>query len=281
MSTPLVSVICLCYNHERFVEEAILSAIDQTYPHVEIIIVDDASQDNSVTIIKQLLKRYPEIKFISLDKNVGNCSAFNIGFAQSKGEYIVDFAADDILLNTRIEEGVKALQQVDGSYGVQFSDAELIDENGVKLGLHSDKYPHAIIPSGDIYLDIIQRYFICAPSMLIKREVLETLNGYDESLAYEDFDFWVRSSRHFNYLYLSKVLVKRRVLSGSMRSHQFKRGSKQLASTFVVCQKIQKLNKTWEEKSALKRRVAYELKVCLKLWELRLAWRYALLLFSI
>lgn len=281
MSNPLVSVICLCYNHEKFVEQAILSALNQTYSNVEVIVVNDASTDNSVDIVQRLLAAHPQVAFINLESNVGNCKAFNIGFAQSKGEYIIDFAADDVLLENRIQEGVDALQSAGGEYGVQFSDAILIDEEGNEIGLHSEKYPHSSIPSGDIYLQLIQRYFICAPSMLIKREVLTHLNGYDETLAYEDFDFWIRSARAYKYLYLPNALVKRRIVRNSMKDDQFKKGSRQLQSTYKVCEKIKLLNRLEEENNALKARLRYELKICFKLFDISLAIKYAKLLMSI
>lgn len=281
MPGPLVSVICLCYNHQEFVAEAVNSILNQTYTNIELIIVDDASADKSSRIIQDLAVSNPAIKFIQLEKNVGNCTAFNIGLRQSNGEYIIDFAADDILLPQRIEIGVKALEKLGKEHGVQFSDAQLIDAHGNLLGLHSDKYLHETIPTGDIYLDLIKNYFICAPTMLIRKDVLELLNGYDESLAYEDFDFWIRSARHFKYVYLSDVLVKRRVLSNSMRSTQFTKGSKQLKSTYRVCLKINELNKTKAERNALKFRLIYELKVCLRLFEFGLAINYLKLLSSL
>jgi glycosyltransferase involved in cell wall biosynthesis len=281
MSNPLVSVICLCYNHEKFVKQAILSALNQTYSNVEVIVVNDASTDNSAAVVQELLTANPQLTFLNLERNVGNCKAFNIGFAQSKGDYIIDFAADDILLENRIQEGVNAFQSAGNEYGVQFSDAELIDEEGGKLGLHSYKYPHDSIPSGDIYLQLIKRYFICAPTMLIKREVLSHLKGYDETLAYEDFDFWIRSARKFKYIYLPQALVQRRILHNSMKNDQFKKGSNQLRATYKVCEKINRLNSSDEENRALRLRLRYEFKICLKLFEVGLAIKYLRLLMSV
>lgn len=274
MSSPLVSVICLCYNHDRFLRDSIESVLNQSYASIELIIVDDASTDSSLAKIEEVISEHPRIKLIKLDKNVGNCSAFNIGFAQCNGDYIIDFAADDILLSNRIEVGVRAMEAIGNEFGVQFSDANLIDEFGNHLGRHSDKHPHDSIPIGDIYLEIIRRYFICSPTMLIRRSVFEKIGGYDEALDYEDFDFWVRSSRHFKYLYLPMVLVNRRIVSNSMRSQQFKRGSSQQRSTFQVCKKIQELNWTKEEKGALKQRVKYEIAMSFKLLNFELALNY-------
>ncbi|MEQ8364112.1 MAG: glycosyltransferase [Cyclobacteriaceae bacterium] len=278
MSLPLVSVICLCYNQARYVVEAMQSVIDQTYLAVELIVVDDASTDNSAEVIKDFVKNKEQIKFVQLKENVGNCAAFNKGFELSSGTYIIDLAADDILLPTRIEEGVNSLEKAGDDFGVQFSDAQLISDEGEYIGLHSDNYPHNSIPHGDIYRDVIARYFILSPTMLIKRKVLELLNGYDEQLAYEDFDFWVRSSRHFKYVYIPKPLVKRRRLNDSMYSRQFIKGSEQLRSTFIVCRKINELNETQEEKQALISRIRYEIKISLKLFDFSLAADYFRLL---
>lgn len=278
MPSPLVSVICLSYNHASFVEEAIRSILDQTYSEVELIVVDDASTDNSVSVIENIITQNGDIKFIKLNRNVGNCTAFNIGFAQSRGEFVIDFAADDVLLPQRIEEGVNALMEAGSEFGVQFSDAAIIDKSGDALGFHSDKYPHSSIPQGDIYKEVIHRYFICGASMLVRREVMEMLNGYDEKLAYEDFDFWVRSARRYKYLYLPKVMVKKRVLKDSMVSRQFIKGSSQLRSTYEVCRKINTLNETEEEDKALRSRIRYEIKVCLRLFDFSLAADYFRLL---
>ncbi len=273
MKTPLVSVICLCYNHARFVEEAIRSVLNQTYSNVELIVVDDHSMDNSVEIIKKTLKGLP-IPFIPLESNLGNCSAFNIGLEKTSGDFIIDLAADDILLPARIEKGVRIFESVGTDVGVHFSDAELIDENGATLGYHSDRFPHDSIPQGDIYLQILSSYFINSPTMMMRRQVFEKLGGYDGSLTYEDFDFWVRSSRFFKYCYSREPLVKRRMLSTSMGQKQYRSGSNQLRSTLMVCKKAFELNKTSGEQAALKKRILYEMRMAFVLGQLRIGWSY-------
>ncbi len=270
--TPLVSVVCVCYNHEQFVEEAISSVLHQSYPNVELIVVDDHSSDNSVARIHRALSQTPEVNVVVLDSNRGNCHAFNEGFRRAKGDFIIDLSADDILLQDRIANGVSSF--TDDRVGVNFTDVQLIDEGGHVLGFHSDRFPHDSIPQGDIYRDILSRYFINSPSMMIRRRVLEKLGGYDETLAYEDFDFLVRSSRDFQFSYTPLPLVKRRIVKGSLGSKQFKRGSLQLQSTFRVCEKAALLNRTSEERAALKNRIWYEIRQALKLGDFTLAWRY-------
>lgn len=278
MEYPSVSVICLCYNQGRFVREAIKSVIDQTYPNVELLVVDDASSDDSVAVIRACLKEHPEIKFFSLETNSGNCRAFNIALAHAKGEFIIDLAADDMLMPGRISEGVKDLDLAGTEYGVHFTDALWIRENGEEMHLHSDRFPHDQIPQGNIYKDLISRFFICSPTMMFRASVIRELGGYDESLAYEDFDFWIRSSRLFMYCYSPKVLTKKRVVRNSMSQKQFSFFNPQLKSTFRVCEKILALNRSAEEQKALSKRIFYEMRVCVRLLHFTLFRKYAGLL---
>ncbi len=272
MNTPLVSIICLSYNHERFVAEAIESVFRQTYSPIQLIVVDDHSTDQSASVIEDILSGHPEVEFFPLASNEGNCKAFNRGFEKTKGEFIIDLAADDVLEPERVEKGLKALQEAGKDTGVHFSNAQLIDENGTSMGYHADRSQS--IPQGDIYKEVLSRYFISTPTMMTRREVFEKLGGYDESLAYEDFDFWVRSSRYFRYIYSPEALVKRRVLTSSMGKNQYKRGSAQLASTLKVCEKALALNRTPDERHALRKRMRYEMRKALTLGELRIAWSY-------
>src|SRR5258706_191229 len=216
MELPMVSVICLCYNHAPFVNEAITSVLRQTHPRVQLVVVDDASTDNSLQVIKESILDRPEITFLPLQQNFGNCRAFNKGLAASTGSFIIDLAADDVLMANRVEAGLNAFASLGPDYGVHFSDAELIDEAGNRIGYHSDRFPHGSIPQGDIYKDLISRYFINSPTMMLRRSVLEKMGGYDESLAYEDFDLWIRSSREWKYAYTPEPLVRKRMLRSSM-----------------------------------------------------------------
>jgi glycosyltransferase involved in cell wall biosynthesis len=275
---PLVSVICLCYNQVKYVTEAIKSVIDQSYNNIELIVIDDASTDNSKTVIRSLVKEYPSIQFLDLLENIGNCKAFNKGLAVSKGAFIIDLAADDILMPKRVEEGVRALQSAGSKYGVNFSDAEMITESGDRLYLHSDLFPHHTIPQGDIYRNLISKYFICPPTMMFTRAVTDHLGGYDENLLYEDFDFWIRSSREFLYCYTPEVLVKKRIVKSSLSSRQLIKFNPHLKSTFAVCKKIFHLNRTREEQLALNHRLVYEFQVCLRMFDFGTAMKYLALL---
>lgn len=263
MYQPLVSVICLCYNHEKYVARAIASVFEQTYTNIELIVIDDASSDRSRKIIKKLSEIH-HFKAIYNDHNLGNCKSFNAGFRLSKGKYVIDLAADDVLLPERIKIGVEQLEEKGADYGVHFSDIELLDGSGHKLGTHfkrdlSGKLLEKVA-EGDLYRFLLEKYYISTPTMMMRRAVLEQLNGYDEDLSYEDFDFWIRSARHFQYCFSDRVLMQKQILTDSHSAKQKQRKNPHCLSTAIVCEKALNLNKTKEENTALLTRINYELK---------------------
>lgn len=257
--------------------EALESVIAQSYRHIQLIIVDDASTDGSRQVISDFVRRHPDIQFIAHDTNLGVCKAFNSGFRLARGQFVMDFSADDVLPADRVETGVAEFEKHDHSFGVQFGDAMYIDEAGSFLSYHSDRFPAGSVPQGDIYTELIWKYFISGPSTMVRKRVLDELGGYDESLAYEDFDFWIRSSRSYKYFYTPRVLVKQRLVKGGLHEKQFTRRSVHAWSTLAVCRKILALNRTREEQSALTSRVLYEFRQSLFRMDIRLAIQFFLL----
>jgi glycosyltransferase involved in cell wall biosynthesis len=264
MKTPLVTVICLSYNHAQFVVEALESVFQQQYKNIELIVVDDASTDDSAQVIRTTLAGRKQVVFIPLQENVGNCRAFNVAFKRSSGEYVIDFSADDVMSAGMISRQIQFFQTLDPSFGVVFTDAVYIDEHGRKLHEHFRsliaKGRIERIPQGDIYGDVLSTYFIPSPTMMIRREVLLTLNGYDEDLAYEDFDFWVRASRNYKFALLDEKLMSIRLSPTSMSKSLYRKGDRQLHSTYLVCMKAFSLNRNEAERQALITRVRYELR---------------------
>lgn len=236
---PWVTVICTVYNHQNYVVQALQSVLEQTYSRVELIVIDNSSSDDSSAHIRELLANKPSITFIPNVTNFGLNRAFNQGLALAKGTYIVDLAADDLLLPDQIAKQVALFEQLPDTYGVVFSNAAFINEAGQVTGTHypTDSEGHAqqTVPSGDVFSDVLASYFICTPTMMMRRTVLDALGGYDESLSYEDFDFWVRSSRTFQYAYLDEILTHKRLLPNAMSAQVMLPDNTLLASTLVVC----------------------------------------------
>ncbi len=285
-SYPLVSVICLCYNHESFLESALNSILRQTYKNIEIIIVDDCSQDNSRVLIKKWIDKNDIGLLIENNQNLGNLKSFNKALKTSKGKYIIDFATDDILLPKFIEKHINNIKSsIYKNPAISFCNVEQIDSNNkhISYSYPIDDKENTISPppQGYIYKDIVNSYLINSTGIMMSRESLHHLNGYDQSLAYEDLDYLVRASRIFPMIYLDEILVKKRVISTSMTSFLTKkfnqRSSNMRKTTYIICYKIYKLNQTTEEHLALINRIVQEIKLNTENYQITLVVKYCLL----
>jgi glycosyltransferase involved in cell wall biosynthesis len=247
---PLVTVIALCYNHEKFVEEALQSVVNQTYSNIELIVVDDFSKDSSVGKILEFILKRPTIKTIFNESNLGNCRSFNQALRIAKGKYIIDFSTDDVMLPERIEKQVAKFEECSEKTGVVYSNGIYIDEKSRPLK-GGQTEPNATMPEGDVYINFLKGTFLMPCTMMIRKSVLDEMGGYDESLAYEDLDFWIRSSRTWEYAYIPEVLSYQRVVKGSHSANFYKKKNLMIPSIVEVCKKAIILNKTKEENQAL------------------------------
>lgn len=256
---PWVTVICISYNHEAYVEEALRSVVEQDYPNVELIVIDNGSTDRTVERISGFAQQHGGIRFIRNPTNVGLNRAFNQGLTLAGGRYVVDLSADDVLLPGRIRKQTDLFERLAGPYAVVFSNAAYIDERGRALGMHyavdANGHSRAKVPSGNVFREVLESYFVCTPTMMMRRDVLNELGGYDESLAFEDFDFWVRSSRLYHYAYLDEVLTLKRRLPDSLSTQVSLPDNRLLSSSLAVCYKAFDRCATPDEYRALARRV--------------------------
>ncbi len=247
---PLVTVIALCYNHERFVLEALQSVVNQTYSNIELIIVDDFSMDNSVKNILKFLENNSSFKISFNKSNVGNCRSFNQALGIAKGKYIIDFSTDDVMLPERIANQVEKFEECSDKVGIVYSNGLYIDENSEPLN-GGQVLDNSFMPEGNVYKQFLEGSFLIPCTMMIRKIVLEQLGGYDENLAYEDLDFWIRSSRTWEYAYIPQILSYQRVVKGSYSSNFYKRNNLLIPSIIEICKKALALNKTEEENQAL------------------------------
>ena len=286
-SKPLVTVICLCYNHGTFVIEALESVLNQTHHNVELIIADDYSTDNSVHVIENWLKQHPEVPFLVNKENLGNTKTFNRCFKIAKGDYIIDLAADDVLKPDCISNQLRGFEDtIYGNVGLIYGNAELMKEDGTFIADYflTDLNKKRIKPqpTGDIYIGLLNgNNNLCSISALIKREILEKLNGFDENLAYEDYDFWLRAARIYNFDYVDKILVQKRVLKDSMYTLLTKKNNKKTRlfnySTYLILNKAFKLNRKKEEFIAMLKRIHFEMTIAFRTRDFILMLKYIFL----
>jgi len=171
---PSVSVIMPVYNAGDFLVEAIESILGQTYKNFELIIINDASTDNSLKIISSYKKRFSEkIKVINLKKNLnrGGDVCANLGFVKAKGEFIARMDADDIAVSTRLEKQVNFLLK-HLKYALVGSNAFVINKEGEITG-------EKIVPS--LHKNILKEFFVfnplIHPTVMIRKSAL---NGRKE-----------------------------------------------------------------------------------------------------
>lgn len=181
----LVSVIIPCYNKSEWIQEAIDSCLNQTYPNLEIIVIDDGSTDNSLEIIKS----YGDKIIWEQGQNRGANYSRNRGFALSRGEYIQYLDADDYLLPEKIEKQVRCLEN---------TDANLVYGNVIcKHYVAERASSYDEIQTCGSHEDILEfllsfDYFIQTASPLIERQAIDESQGWDETLkAAQDIDFFL------------------------------------------------------------------------------------------
>jgi glycosyltransferase involved in cell wall biosynthesis len=182
----LVSVIIPCYDQAHFLREAIESALGQTYPHREVLVVDDGSTDTTA----QVAAAYPAIHYIR-QENSGVSAARNAGLKQSRGEYLVFLDADDRLLPRALEIGVDSLRQ-HSACAFASGYCRIIAADGSLLADHE---PRRI--SSEHYLGLLRgNYIWCPASVIYRRSTFDSVTGFDPSLGpCADYDLYLRISR--------------------------------------------------------------------------------------
>jgi len=225
---PLVSVTVLSYNQAHFILECLESIKAQQYPNMELIIHDDASRDDSVEIIDSWLGKcdIPH-RFLKSRVNRGICRSLNNILSHVRGKYVSGIAADDVWLPNKLFGQVRMMEQLPARVGVIYSDAMLIDEDGKLLpGKFSEDgrcRNFKAMPEGDVHLALWQDNFIAPMTILMKRECYERVGIYDENLFAEDWDMWLRISRHYDFIFSPEITVKYRIVGTSATRANFGR----------------------------------------------------------
>ena len=211
-TNPLVSVFIQSYNYEKYVAEAIESVLKQSYKNFELIIIDDASQDQSPAIIEGFGKKYPDkIKFVNRTENWGLVRTYNEAVDCVNGDIFVAISSDDALPPGALEQRVQyfvAHPEVD----ILVTDFDVMDHRG-QIVRGDDKL--AIVPHfkryyrvdfRDVYTPLLRGNFLQdgAMSVCLKRIRKEELR-YDERCPnLSDYDLWLRLSKSYRWGYLAK-----------------------------------------------------------------------------
>lgn len=206
----LVSVVVPTYNREFIVGATLDSILAQTYQSLEIIVVDDGSTDGTRLVLRDYANRNPGRIIILEQPNAGPATARNRGLRHARGEFIAFLDSDDQWHPEKLEKQIPLFAP---GVGLVYCGLEEIDENNNVLSLvMCDPQMR-----GDIYPQLLVKNRMTGGTVILRREVLDTIGDFDEGLrAAENWDLWIRISREYKVDFVDLPLVRYRKHAGGI-----------------------------------------------------------------
>lgn len=192
MPHPKVSILIPSYNHAAFIEQTIRSVWEQDYPNLELVIVDDGSTDNSREVIARLKAISPITMVVAEQENARICRTLNRALELSTGQIIGILASDDIMLPDRLNQEVRWFE-AEPTLKVLYSNGRFQSDGGVFGDAHKLMKPflkRGVVSTRNHLLSTAPGFYIQA--MLIKRDFLLTLGGFDEETGSDDWSLNIR-----------------------------------------------------------------------------------------
>ena len=213
MSKPLVSAIIPNYNYAKYLSDSIESVLAQTYPNVEIIVVDDGSGDDSKAVIDSYGDKITAI----YQKNQGVSAARNNGVAAAKGVYLAFLDADDIWLPTKLERQVEMFG-ADPELGLAHVGLVEFDDSGTRLNESTEGM------SGSVAGELLrfERPVILGggSGAMVSRRAFELAGGFDGRMSTSaDWDFFYRVCSRSKAGFVNEILLKYRVHGSNMHAN--------------------------------------------------------------
>jgi glycosyltransferase involved in cell wall biosynthesis len=234
--SPLVSILIPSYNGAAFLREALDSILAQTYPNVEVILLDDASSDDTPAIAAEYEGK---IIYVCQPSNLGIYDNVNVGIAQARGSLIATYHADDIYLPTIVDAQVSYLQ-AHPEVGAVFCSDIFVDAEGREYGrmslpqdVRGEKpldYPVVL----NALLKYKNRFLVC-PSAMVRAKVHEEVGTYrqDRYRNTSDLEMWLRIARRYPIAVLESHLMKYRHFHGNS-SQRYRRLRTDPENFFII-----------------------------------------------
>jgi glycosyltransferase involved in cell wall biosynthesis len=212
---PLVSVVIPTYNRTHQTFAAVESVLAQTYRHLEVIVVDDGSNDGSREVVKQFADKkvsqgYRVIFLSQPNRGAGN--ARNTGIAKARGEYVAFLDSDDVWFPSKLEIQLRVLDQLENC-GACFTDVRLTNDAGMDVSsflVHARHYSESIGIDYDATKSLARSFCgLCLSAMLVKTEMIRQIGGFDANILFaEDRDLLFRLSLVTSIGYINECLVR-------------------------------------------------------------------------
>lgn len=220
---PLVSLIIISYNQQKYIHDCMTSLLALTYPNIELLYLDDCSPDGSYETACQYLddlkKKYADVKFIGNKENRGLIRNLNRLVPESNGKYVKLLATDDFLTEKSIELMVDFMENhtecdmlyTNGIYGDDSVHFPL-----VYIDTLNKLYQGAQLEGAGLLQELYQKDFIAAPTVMVRQDVYSRLGLYDEQIGIEDWDYYLRIAEHGCIRYLDEITVMYRFTDNSL-----------------------------------------------------------------
>lgn len=232
---PLVSIVIPTFNSAPYLAEALNSVLDQDYPHIEILVIDDGSTDNTTSILEPFFDR---IRYFKQPNWGGPSRPRNVGIENASGEFIAFFDSDDIMLPGKVSRSAKVLidhQDIDFVFtnfqgvdfeGSVFKQNYLAEYRNFRADLEEREFSRVWTLNGDkAFTNLISANFIGTSSVLCRKSVFNVVGLMDENmLNADDANMWSRIAfAGFKFAFLDEVLHSYRKRPGGITSHTGKR----------------------------------------------------------
>ncbi|MFH1868852.1 MAG: glycosyltransferase [Candidatus Omnitrophota bacterium] len=253
---PLVSFVVLCYNHALYIRDCIGSILDQEGSYdFEIVIVDDASTDESAEIIRSYSD--PRIRFILHEKNLGHAATVNDAMANTRGAYIARIDADDRYRPYFLKETMKIFNMFP-EVGVAYGDASLINKEGEFTCQRCDKVHGGKDFKGNEFVKLLEYNFICSPAVIARRQAWRRALPAPGHLVFHDWYFTVMMARRHEFYYINSVIADYRVHPANLHS-KIEKDKSWEASVFsllnLIYSQVEEEAELEEEKNRQRRRI--------------------------
>lgn len=208
-----ISVILPSYNQSKYLRRAIESVLYQTYANLELIIIEDASTDLSLSIAREYEKSDTRIHLVTHNKNKGFTRSLNDGLGLTNGNFIAIHNSDDIWHHNKLQEQVKIFEKF-SRIDIVVSDALIIDSQGRRSNIifsKKNKWKEFGIIT-NVFHKLCDFDFCCHPSLIFRKKCLLSVPKYDESL-YSACDWWflINLSKKHKFFYIKEPLLDYRV----------------------------------------------------------------------
>jgi len=216
---PLVSVVVPSYNHEAYIEECILSVLNQTYKNIELIVVDDGSTDRSREILERLQNQFHFV--LLFQENQGISKTMNKAISLSHGKYISSSASDDFMMPDKIERQVNYMES-DPDCSLVFGKVHMVDNNSQIIEGLTVVDPVEDVVGSVPFEKLIEGNCIPAASVMYKKEAWEQCGKYDENSIIEDWGLWLEFAYSGKIVYLDEYFAYYRWHGDNLTSNTLK-----------------------------------------------------------